>query len=365
MVAKKVVINDALFSNIPSQFTVCKAIEPSSAVFSYVESDGTVKPLTLSVFQGVGSFSSSEHGDPKSKKKLTDSNPYKSDVAYLPPDAETLIASTSLKVMSAISSYERCNDRAFQGDLETVSHAFYASIGGTELAKLYVNNLLNCTWLHRNRLALNKEVTVSYEALDSNNQRLTGKFISSVLNRHNEYSGKSYTDLVEAFRLALAGKLETPLTIDVNAEVNLGFGSAVYPSQLWQDVDKSIKGKRDAKKGLFIANRHSGAVGLSAPKVGNGLRTIDKWHGQGDLVIAVSPYGLNRKGGEALRTRVLKNDLYTLLSQMMFDLENTLETIATAQSTDDIPGSIYYVMASLVRGGVLSFNQKKGEGSDE
>lgn len=365
MIGKKAANNNALFSNIPSQFTVCKAIEPSSAVFSYAEADGTIKPLTLAVFQGVGSFSSSEHGDQKSKKILTDSNPYKSDVAYLPPDVETLNVSTSLKVMSAISSYERCNDRAFQDSLEAIGHAFYASVGGAELAKLYVDNLLNGTWLHRNRLALNKEITVGYEALNSDNQRLTGKFITNVLNRNSKYSGKNYDDLIEAFRLALSGKLETPLIVDVKVEVNLGRGSAVYPSQLWLDVDKSVQGKRKAKKGLFIANKDNGATGLSAPKVGNGLRTLDKWHGQGNQVIAVSPYGLNRKGGEALRTRALKNDLYTLLSQMMFDVERTMETIVAAKTPDDIPGSIYFIMASLVRGGVLSFNQKKGEVGDE
>lgn len=356
---------NTLFSNIPSQFTVCKAIETSNAVFSYVEPDGTVKPLTLALFQGIGSFSSSEHGDPKSKKSLTNSNPYNSDVAYLPPDVEILNVSTSLKVLSAISSYERCNDKAFQDSLESIEHAFYASVGGTALAKLYVDNLLNCTWLHRNRLALNKEIKVSYEALDTDNQILTGTVTTNVLNRNNEYSGKSYDDLIEAFRLALSGQLETPLAVDVSAEINLGYGSAVYPSQLWVDADKSVQGRKNTKKGLFVANKETGATGLSAPKVGNGLRTVDKWHGQGNQAIAVSPYGLNRKGGEALRTRVLKNDLYTLISQMMFDVESTLKIIAGAKTADDISGSIYFIMASLIRGGVLSFNQKKGEGTDE
>lgn len=367
MTSRKATNKNALFTNIPSQLTVCKAIESSNAVFSWVSPDGDFHPLQIETFQGVGTFASSEHGDPKSKKDLTSSNPYKSDVAYLPADSETLNVAVSLKILSAISSYERCNDAVFHERLESIEKAFFAGVGGTQLAKLYVDNILSGTWLHRNRLALSKDITVACEGLKANNERVDVCVEMEIKNKDNHYEGDDYNAMVEAVRMALAGELSTPLLIDVSMNINVGFGAEVYPSQLWVDADKSVQGKKDAKKHLFVANKETGATGLSAHKVGNGLRAIDCWHGQGPQVIAVSPYGQYRKGGAALRTRALKNDLYTLLSTMMFEVDPTLKLIADAKTPEDIPGDLYYVMASLVRGGVLSFNQKKKgeEGGDE
>ncbi|MFK4132231.1 type I-F CRISPR-associated protein Cas7f/Csy3 [Pseudomonas luteola] len=346
-----------LFKNLPTSLSVSKSIEPSPAIFFSKFPDGHIEPIGLWSFDGAGTFSAMEH---KKGRDIGATNPYQADQARLASNADTLLVKMTLTVDDLSSNFSSCNDANFKQRMQGFFKEFFAGVGGYSLSKSYVDALLSCVWLHRNRKALSKKIRLSFEYADEKGNLKTGTFESTVLNKSNSFSGEGYDHLVSSFAKALGGGLDSKLYISVEVEARLGMHQTVFPSQLWIDQSDGVtKGRKEGRKSLYIADRTLQATGLSSTKVGNGLRTIDTWHDSAAGAVAVSPYGVKKDTHEVLRPRERQNDFYTLLSVMEYGLEENLKTIRKAKTESDIPGSIYFVVSNFVRGGMFSSSTKE------
>ncbi|MEG1347356.1 MAG: type I-F CRISPR-associated protein Cas7f/Csy3 [Hafnia sp.] len=347
-----------VLKTLPEKLTVCGAISTSHAVFFSQHDNDPLRPVTLGNFNGVGTMASYEHQfgkTPRDDVAMGYSNPYSSDVAHLPHGCDTLVANFSVSIDKATNNYHSCSDAAFATKLSIIAQTLFDSVGGTELAKLYVDNLLTGTWLFRNRKAIRKTISIEAAGVKSTGEAFLTHHEFDIKNRNNVFEGDSYELLVEYVRQAFADKLESRLVLKCSMLAVIGNGAHLYPSQLWPDPNnKAMEGR----KNLFVACKNTGATGLTNVKVGNGLRTVDKWHGAGDFSIPVNPYGHFREGSCILRSRAKGNDFYTLLARTVDDFEQTLETIHNAKSADDIPGDLYFVTSNLIRGGVFNATSK-------
>lgn len=352
-------------ASLPEKLTVRRAISPSHAVFYSKGTDDVLSPLTLETVTGVGTFASYEHqfDDKKVRddKTMASSNPYRSDVAHLPHDCDTLVAKMSLTIDKAIGNYECCDSAEFAQKLTSITTAFFNSVAGTELAKLYVYNLLTGTWLFRNRRSLSKTIQVKVFGTEiDGGQRFSETFVWDVANKFNFFTSPRFHHLTEYVRQAFADELDSNLILECSMTMKHGNGARLYPSELW--VDNDGVAAKDTKKHLFVACKKLNATGLTDVKVGNGLRTVDKWHGEFGIVIPTSPYGQYREGHRILRSRAKGNDFFTLLAKTVDNAEQTLATIRSATHADDVPGDIYFVVSNLIRGGVFNATSKEEKG---
>lgn len=349
-----------VLASLPEKLTVRRAISPSHAVFFSKDKDGILTPLTLNTMTGVGTFASYEHqftDKARDDQAMASSNPYRSDVAHLPHDSDTLVAKLSLTIDKAIGNYECCDNAEFAQKLTSITSSFFKSVAGTELAKLYVNNLLTGAWLFRNRRSLSKTIQIKVLGTPVEGGVIDENYVFEVQNKGNLFTSPRYNHLIEYVRQAFADELDSRLILECTMSLKHGDGARLYPSELW--VDNDGVAAKDTKKHLFIACKKLNATGLTDVKVGNGLRTVDKWHGEEGIVIPSSPYGQYREGHRILRSRAKGNDFYTLLARTVDNAEQTLETIQSAKQPEDVPGDVYFVVSNLIRGGVFNATSKE------
>jgi CRISPR-associated protein Csy3 len=350
-----------VLASLPEKLTVRRAISPSHAVFFSKGKDDILTPLTLNTITGVGTFASYEHqfDDKKVRddRTMASSNPYRSDVAHLPHDSDTLVVKMSLTIDKAVGNYECCDDPVFAEKLTSITSAFFKSVAGKELAKLYVDNLLTGTWLFRNRRSLSKTINIKVMGTSVEDGVIDRPYMWEVQNKGNFFTSPRYHHLIDFVRQAFADEMDSRLVLECTMSLKHGDGARLYPSELW--VDNDGLAAKDTKKHLFVACKKLNATGLTDVKVGNGLRTVDKWHGEEGIVIPTSPYGQYREGHRILRSRAKGNDFYTLLAKTVDNAEQTLETIRSSTHPDDVPGDVYFVISNLIKGGVFNATSKE------
>lgn len=249
------------------------------------------------------------------------------DVAALPADADTLQVKFTMRVLGDLSIPSVCNDRQYQDALQQVIDGYIREYGFTELARRYATNLANGRFLWRNRVGAEKITVV-----------VTGSKIWT-FNAH-DYGLRDFTTHDETLN-ALAQEIEKGLRgegyvlLDVNAQVCLGAGQEVFPSQ------ELVLDSNNAKSRLLY--QVDNVVGIHSQKIGNAVRTIDTWHPQVTELgaIAIEPYGSVTSRGVACRKPRDKMDFYTLLDNW----------VTKGQKPD--AEQQHYVMAVLIRGGVF------------
>ena len=150
-------------------------------------------------------------------------------------------------------------------------------------------------------------------------------------------SFKSYTDRDLQIEKGLNG--QSFVILYVKAEVQMGYGQEVYPSQeLILDTGK------DKSKVLY---QKSAIAGMHSQKLGNAIRTIDTWYPDAEFPIAAEPYGAVTTLGTAFRQPKQKQDFYSLFDNWV------LNDVAPDE------GQQHYVMAVLIRGGVFGASGKE------
>ena len=195
-------------------------------------------------------------------------------------------------------------------------------------------NIANGRFLWRNRVgAENIEIGVKSKS-----------FENDVLFNVKDYSIKKFSNTNKEIE-QLASVIQQGLKgqnfsfVEVNAYVKLGAGQRVWPSQeMIMNIPKGEKSRTLFQLGDCAA--------MHSQKIGNALRTIDTWYGDGDDLtpIAIEPYGSVTHRGKAYRAS--GNDFYSLRDRWLLQDE----TLPDEQQ--------HYVIAVLVRGGVFS---EKGE----
>lgn len=268
------------------------------------------------------------------------------DVAMLPPNADTVRLSFSLRILGGAGRPNACNDSAYQQALEATVKGYVDEHGFGDLAQRYASNLANARFLWRNRLSA-ETIEVHIRHLREGEEAHTWVFDALSFSLRNFDVPQQYADdlaaLANVIRDGLAG--DKPVFLEVTSYARMGAGQEVYPSQeLILDQSGNQKGKKS--KTLYEVND---VAALHSQKIGNALRTIDTWYPEVDEhnlgPIAVEPYGSVTSRGTAYRQPKQKMDFYNLLDGWVLKGQNP-----TAEQQ-------HFVMATLIRGGVFGESQ--------
>lgn len=259
------------------------------------------------------------------------------DSASLSMECDTLKLCFTLKFLP-VQQPSACNNEEHYQKINGMIQAYKDRYGFTELAKRYAFNIANGRFLWRNRVGAEQiEIIVTAKELEA----------QWVFNAY-DYRLRDFDDeddnvltLANYIADALCGN-KPYLFLEVEANVLLGHGQEVYPSE------ELVLDKKSEKSKILYAVNDTAA--MHSQKLGNALRTIDTWYPEYDDVlrpIAIEPYGAVTNLGKAYRTGTSKKDFYTL-----FDKYSVGEALECEEDK-------HYVMAVLVRGGVFGQSGKE------
>lgn len=289
------------------------------------------------------------------------SNPQTVEFAVLPQGCTAVELGFSLRVLPKAMAPHACGN-TMVGTTYTELAAEYARAGGFAiLAELYTWNIANARFAWRNRFQVDSskvKVVFSGEAIVFDPSILS---LEQVADRDEMAAA-----LVEGDRAALdrfvdgvnRGLTEAPFTFDVTWTGDMDAGQEIFPSQ---EYIREAKAEKDlsrvyAKLPVFFAGREINQASMHSQKIGAALRHIDIWHGDEDYgPIAVNPYGGVQETAAVLRNA--KNSFYDIRKKA----EDVLAAVRGAQTVSEIPGSIHFMMANLVRGGVFGSSSKTAE----
>jgi CRISPR-associated protein Csy3 len=238
----------------------------------------------------------------------------------------------------------------------------YKRAGGFEtLAALYAWNIANARFAWRNLFQVDtSRVTVIFGA-----EKLV--FDPSVLSLNKIGDRDELTAALKSgdratlnrFIDSIAhGLTEAPFSFDVAWSGEMEPGQEIFPSQEYvRDTKKDDQLSRVyAKLPVFFGGREVQQASMHSQKIGAALRHIDIWHGSDSYgPIAVNPYGGVQETADVLRSG--KNSFYDIRKKA----DDVLVPLRAAQSANEIPGSIHFMMANLVRGGVFGSSTKTAE----
>lgn len=337
-----------------------RKLDPSDAVFS---SGLWADRASGNAWPAVAVREKSVRGTISNRLKTKDMDPAKLDaeiekpnlqtvdVATLPPEADTLQARFTLRILGGAGVPSACNSAVYQQKLKTVVDSYANSTGFATLAQRYASNLANGRFLWRNRVGA-EMVEVQVRHLQGGQAVNTWTFNALEFSlRQFEAPPASANDLAELAKVmeqGLAGQQYALL--EVTAFARVGAGQEVFPSQeLILDKGSSTAGQKS--KTLYVVGKtakQDGAAAIHSQKLGNAIRTVDTWYSdEGGLgPIAVEPYGSVTSQGKAYRQPKEKQDFYTLLDGWVIK--------------DQVPAveQQHYVMANLIRGGVFGESGK-------
>ncbi len=261
------------------------------------------------------------------------------DVAMLPNNADTLRVRFTLKVLGGAGTPSACNNAEYQQQLQVMVAQYTDANGFGELAQRYAYNLVNARFLWRNRLGA-EQVIVQVRQLTEGEIEQEWEFDALNFSMRNfnvlDESKADFNALAKVIENGLAGNAYALL--EVIAYARVGDGQEVYPSQ---ELIMN-KSKEDKSKTLYkVGKKDEEVAAMHSQKIGNALRTIDTWYGDGAVPIAVEPYGSVTSQGKAYRQPKQKIDFYNLLDNW----------ILKEKAPDE--GNQHFVMATLIRGGVF------------
>lgn len=259
------------------------------------------------------------------------------DVAALPPDADTLKVTFTLRVLGGTGTPSACNNADYQAKLLRTVKDYVDVHGFGELARRYAHNLANARFLWRNRVGA-EQVEVHVSQLVQGEAAKTWTFDALSL-RLRDFTAPASGEhdlraLASLIGQGLAGS--SHVLLQVTAYARIGAAQEVYPSQeLILD-----KGSSKKSKTLYAVQ---GVAGIHSQKLGNALRTIDTWHPDAAALgpIAVEPYGSVTTLGKACRKPTDKLDFYNLLDGWL--LKDRAPPVEQQ----------HFVIATLIRGGVF------------
>lgn len=276
----------------------------------------------------------------KLNAEIIKANLQSTEVCYLDQDYDQLVAKFGLKILPMDGTPATCNSPTMLAKLKSVVADYKERTQFTELAQRYATNIANARWLWRNRLGA-QSITTSVECIVDGTHHGIFTFDSKKISTANPTSdNEQVIKLSELIAAALRGDIF--LTLYVAAEVSIGYGHQVFPSEE-MNLDDNKQGKE-----LFQRN---GMTGYHSVKVGNALRTIDTWYPNNKdeaerMVIPIEPFGSVTTLGLAFRQPKDSADFYTIFDKWM---EEGVEPDINQQ---------HFIMASFIRGGIFGKSSK-------
>jgi len=257
-----------------------------------------------------------------------------------------------------------CNEREFSSLHQSIVGEAKANGSFSELARRYALTIAFGAWAWRN--ALEAESLTVFVNWNSQGNKHSLQFTDVLPAADNvfDYNAPEYAAHKAALE-ELSAAIETALTNDdarginfqVRADITMGVGARVYPSQEWASAEAQRKSKERWPGGEGVTRilakvktpeGYTQAI-INDRKVGNALRVIDTWYpgATPDAPIAVEPYGGNSHQSIAFRTKS---------GDSMFGIVSQLAAGKAAISQEQ---RMFY-LATCIRGGVFA-----GEGKGE
>lgn len=289
------------------------------------------------------------------------SNPQTVEFAALPQGCSAVELRFSVRVLPKAMEPHACGSPAVGATYREFAKEYQRAGGFETLAALYAWNIANARFAWRNRFQVDtSRVTVAFGT-----DRLV--FDPAILSLDQVADRDELTAaLTQGDRPALdrfvqglsRGLTEAPFSFDVSWIGEMEPGQEIFPSQEYvRDANKDDKLSRVyAKQMTFFGGREVQQASMHSQKIGAALRHIDIWHGDKTYgPIAVNPYGGVQETADVLRAG--KTSFYDIRKKA----DDVLSPLRAAQNAADIPGSVHFMMANLVRGGVFGSSSKTAE----
>lgn len=338
----------------PSVLAFERKLDPSDALFAAgawadqnkAESWQPVAVREKSVRGTISNRLKTKDQDPaKLDAAIENPNPQTVDVATLPPEADTLRVSFSLRVLPGTGEPTACNNIEYRNKLITTVQNYIEQHGMTELARRYAHNLANGRFLWRNRVGA-EAITIHIAHQSEGQDKKIWTFDALALNLRDFAANTQATSNLQELSNLIAQGLtgSSHVLLHITAYVRIGAGQEVYPSQ--ELILEKTRGEKSKTLYTVEQTTNKGVNKIAAihsQKIGNALRTIDTWHPDVAELgpIAVEPYGSVTTLGKACRKPTDKLDFYNLLDNWLLKDQAP----ATEQQ--------HFVIATLIRGGVF------------
>lgn len=344
-------------AKLPSVYAVTGSIQPSDFAFYQSHSDdidevfasakslkdiySKVAPVAVRTHQGfVGTISNylekeafeKAISDGKNSPKST--NLGKRDIATLAPEMDTACVMGSIKFVNNFAKPNISDVNEFTDVHKEFVQKYSEKYGLAYIIEQYLANIANAKILWRNQYGIISNIFIRIRA--------TGKEPVIFVNQKDWQ--KKAADIVAA-----ALEQNKTVLMDVAISVIVGDGAEVYPSQPFCDSKKSMRGDDDYGRIISTVKRADGIeqVILHSQKIANALRCIDTWYSDESDVepIAVEVYGAVTTQREVNREKG-NNSFFDYFN---YELNSRIDDEKVA----------HYVMAMLIKGGVLGFGKSK------
>lgn len=254
------------------------------------------------------------------------------DFCRLPFDSDTLLVRFSMRIF-CVGNPTSCNDIEYIDRFSEIITKYSKEQRFIELGRRYAQNLANGRFLWRNRIG-GDQIEIQVDQIEDGQSKETWTF--NALKVPLMFLASSPASEIQSLGEKIAEGLRGDKTINlrISAQVRMGFGLDVYPSQ-----ELIINRGRGKSKILYESG---GTAAMHSQKIGNALRTIDTWYlpGKDVIPIPVEPYGTVINQGVVHRPRKTKLDFYTIFDSWVNGKLPDIE-------------QQHFAMAVLVRGGVF------------
>lgn len=331
-----------------------RSLQISEGVFFGIKGDRRVPVEVLE--KGVRGQSSEDRA-----KNPGLSNPQTVEFAVLPQGCTAVSLDFSVRILPKAMKPHACGNPAVGKAYEALASEYARVDGFGVLAELYAWNIANARFAWRNRFQVDSaKVIVRFgeETISFNPAVLS---LEEVADRDEMTAALVAGDrpALDRFIDGIArGLTSAPFVFDVSWVAEMDAGQEIFPSQEYIREEKAAKdlSRVYAKLPVFFGDREIGQASMHSQKIGAALRHIDIWHGdEAHGPIAVNPYGGVQETAVVLRNA--KNSFYDIRKKA----EDVLDVVGRAENAADIPGSIHFMMANLVRGGVFGSSSKTAE----
>ena len=276
----------------------------------------------------------------KLNAKIENANPQTIDCASLTLMQDTLKLRFTLKVLPGFQYPSACNDEVQYKKIQENGNQYIEKKEFADLAHRYATNIANGRFLWRNRVGAEQiEIIVKNQSTKEELLFNAYEYKMKDFQQHDDNLDK----LANWIKEALSGK-KNYLLLEIEANVQMGKGQEVYPSQemILSKAKEENRNKGDKKKVLYQVE---GIAAMHSQKIGNALRTIDTWYPEYEDAnrgpIAVETYGAVTILGRAFRSPQTKVDFYNLF-------ERWIQGDVLSENEEE------FVVAVLIRGGVFS-----------
>jgi len=329
----------------------CESIDGSGKSPLLIELAGVRGTKAYDFWKKVEGAANSDGEFAKTTADVVSPNPQKIESAFMPESKPFLKVDFSVKYMPNALIPNVAGNRDVDVLFRSLAKS-YAEKGGFDyLGQQYVVPLVTGRWMWRNNEeAVQKLIRIT--VMGANPQVFEFRpgyncFTFESLSAGDQENALTLGKLIGD---SLSGKGQV-LGLQVEGIYEMGAGALVYPSQ-----EMTIDRKEGDPSRVLYKVSHGGNFNHAAmheQKIGNALRIVDIWHGDDHFgVIAVEPLGVISSHQTSVRVEQRK-DFYSLAKKNAVKWNQRLSEVSSLEQIENL-GDLHYVMAVLIRGGVLA-----------